>query len=58
MSADDSPAIATRSLSKRYREVLAVDSLDLDVRRGEIYGFLGHNADRRRGQAGRRAADG
>jgi len=23
--------------------VLAVDALDLDVRRGEIYGFLGRN---------------
>jgi ABC-type multidrug transport system ATPase subunit len=39
----DSPAIATRSLSKRYRDVLAVDSLNLNVRRGEIYGFLGRN---------------
>jgi ABC-type multidrug transport system ATPase subunit len=36
-------AITTRGLTKRYREVLAVDSLDLDVRRGEIYGFLGRN---------------
>ncbi|MDP2232679.1 MAG: ATP-binding cassette domain-containing protein, partial [Actinomycetota bacterium] len=36
-------AITTRGLSKRYSEVLAVDSLDLDVRRGEIYGFLGRN---------------
>ena len=36
-------AIATHSLTKRYRDVLAVDSLDLDVRRGEIYGFLGRN---------------
>jgi len=36
-------AIVTRSLTKRYRDVLAVDSLDLDVRRGEIYGFLGRN---------------
>jgi ABC-2 type transport system ATP-binding protein len=36
-------AIATRELTKRYRDVLAVDSLDLDVRRGEIYGFLGRN---------------
>jgi ABC-type multidrug transport system ATPase subunit len=35
--------IATRSLTKRYREVLAVDALDLDVRRGEVYGFLGRN---------------
>ncbi len=36
-------AIATRSLTKRYGDVHAVDSLDLDVRRGEIYGFLGRN---------------
>lgn len=35
--------IATRALSKRYRDVLAVDALELDVRRGEIYGFLGRN---------------
>lgn len=35
--------IATRSAAKRYGEVLAVDSLDLDVRRGEVYGFLGRN---------------
>jgi len=41
LSADT--AIATRALTKRYRDVLAVDSLDLDVRRGEIYGFLGRN---------------
>ena len=41
MSADT--AIATRSLTKRYRDVRAVDGLDLDVRRGEVYGFLGRN---------------
>ncbi len=35
--------IATRGLTKRYRDVLAVDALELDVRRGEIYGFLGRN---------------
>ena len=40
--AGDSP-ITTRALSKRFGDVLAVDSLDLDVRRGEIYGFLGRN---------------
>lgn len=38
-----STVIATRGLTKRYRGVTAVDSLDLDVRRGEIYGFLGRN---------------
>ena len=36
-------AVATRGLSKRYGHVTAVDGLDLDVRRGEIYGFLGRN---------------
>ena len=43
MTAPDSPAVATRGLTKRYRDVVAVDSLDLNVRRGEIYGFLGRN---------------
>lgn len=41
MNADT--VIATSSLTKRYREVLAVDGLELDVRRGEVYGFLGRN---------------
>jgi ABC-type multidrug transport system ATPase subunit len=36
-------AIATSVLTKRFGDVAAVDSLDLDVRRGEIYGFLGRN---------------
>jgi ABC-type multidrug transport system ATPase subunit len=36
-------AITTRGLTKRYRDVVAVDGLDLEVRRGEIYGFLGRN---------------
>ena len=36
-------AIELEGVSKRYKEVLAVDSLDLHVRRGEIYGFLGRN---------------
>jgi ABC-2 type transport system ATP-binding protein len=37
-------AIVTRGLTKRYRgDVLAVDSVDLRVARGEIYGFLGLN---------------
>ncbi len=35
--------IATRGLAKHYGDVRAVDSLDLDVRRGEVYGFLGRN---------------
>ena len=36
-------AIETSGLSKSYGQVLAVDSVDLRVGRGEIYGFLGLN---------------
>jgi len=36
-------AVRLRGLTKRYKEVTAVDSLDLTVRSGEIYGFLGRN---------------
>ncbi len=36
--------IETRALTKRYGErIVAVDALDLGVRRGEVYGFLGPN---------------
>jgi ABC-2 type transport system ATP-binding protein len=36
-------AIHTERLTKRYGATLAVDSLDLHVRTGEVYGFLGPN---------------
>jgi ABC-2 type transport system ATP-binding protein len=37
-------AVETRGLTKRYRgDVLALDGVDLQVARGEIYGFLGLN---------------
>lgn len=36
-------AVQTRRLTKRYGDVTAVADLDLDVRRGEVYGFLGRN---------------
>ena len=35
--------ITTRGLTKRFGSVLAVDGVDLDVRAGDIYGFLGAN---------------
>jgi ABC-type multidrug transport system ATPase subunit len=35
--------IRTRGLTKRYGSVVAVDDVDLDVRTGDIYGFLGAN---------------
>ena len=46
---DDSPAIETKGLTHSYqknfweRKRLALDSLDLIVGKGEIYGFLGAN---------------
>jgi ABC-2 type transport system ATP-binding protein len=36
-------AIRTEGLCKRYAELTAVDSLELTVAAGEIYGFLGRN---------------
>lgn len=36
-------AILTRSLTKSYAQVEALRGLDLDVQRGEIFGFLGPN---------------
>lgn len=35
--------VSTRGLTKRYREVVAVDGLDLSVDEGEVFGFLGPN---------------
>lgn len=36
-------AIETHGLTKRFGDVLAVDCVELRVKRGEIYGFLGLN---------------
>ncbi|MBQ7320887.1 MAG: ABC transporter ATP-binding protein [Clostridia bacterium] len=36
-------AIQTKDLSKQYRDVLAVDSLNLSVRSGELFSLLGVN---------------
>ena len=38
-----SAAISIRGLTKRYGRLIAVDHLDLEVSRGEIFGFLGLN---------------
>jgi ABC-2 type transport system ATP-binding protein len=42
-SAVNAPAIACSGLSKRYGHVVALDSLELEVPRGSIFGFLGPN---------------
>ncbi|GAA5069040.1 ABC-2 type transport system ATP-binding protein [Thermocatellispora tengchongensis] len=39
----DGPVISIQGLTKRYGEVTAVRDLDLEVRRGEVYGLLGPN---------------
>lgn len=36
-------AILTRGLTKKYKDVCAVENLNLSVHRGEIFGFLGPN---------------
>ena len=36
-------AISARGLTKRYKQVVAVDNLDLDIPIGAVYGFLGPN---------------
>ena len=37
------PPVRARGLVKRYKEVLAVDHVDLNVQTGDVYGFLGPN---------------
>ncbi|MFP4050385.1 MAG: ATP-binding cassette domain-containing protein [Thermoplasmata archaeon] len=43
MSAQYKTIQQIEGLTKRYGDLTAVDSLDLEVNRGEIFGFLGPN---------------
>jgi ABC-2 type transport system ATP-binding protein len=43
MAAVSAPVISTRGLVKRFGRLRAVDGIDLDVRAGDVYGFLGAN---------------
>jgi ABC-2 type transport system ATP-binding protein len=36
-------AVSARGLTRKFGQFVAVDRIDLDVRRGEIFGFLGAN---------------
>jgi ABC-2 type transport system ATP-binding protein len=36
-------AIQTKGLTKRYKDITAVDGLDLEIRRGELFSLLGIN---------------
>ena len=40
---DVGPALRVRGIRKAYPKVVAVDGLDLDVERGEVFGLLGPN---------------
>lgn len=42
-SATDGPAIRTAGLTRRFGDQTVVDSIDLEVRTGEIFGLLGPN---------------
>ncbi len=39
----DGPVISARGLTRRFGDFTAVDHVDLDIGRGEIFGFLGSN---------------
>lgn len=43
MTIGDSAVIETRDLSKHFKEVKAVEGLNMKVQKGEIFGFLGPN---------------
>jgi ABC-2 type transport system ATP-binding protein len=39
----DAPPVAARALVKRYRNIVAVDHVDLTVEAGDVFGYLGPN---------------
>ena len=43
MAASEPPAIDVRDLTRRFGQFVAVDRVSFDVRRGEVFGFLGSN---------------
>ncbi|HET7698768.1 MAG TPA: ABC transporter ATP-binding protein [Vicinamibacterales bacterium] len=43
MAASEPAAIAVRDLTRRFGGFVAVDRVSFDVRRGEVFGFLGSN---------------
>ena len=40
---DGTPAVQARALTRRFGRVLAVDGVDLQIHRGEVFGLLGPN---------------
>ena len=37
------PLVTARGLTKRFDDFTAVDAIDFDIHRGEVFGFLGPN---------------
>ncbi len=37
------PIISTNNLTKKYKDDIALNHLNLEINKGEIFGFLGHN---------------
>ena len=48
----NNPVISLEGVTKYYGEQLGVSGLDLEVRRGEVFGYLGPNGAGRRPQCG------
>ncbi len=39
----EAPAVRVRGLEKSYGDVRALDGIDLEIHRGEVFGLLGPN---------------
>ena len=39
----NSVILEARSLTKEYKQTLALDHINLQIKKGKIYGFIGHN---------------
>lgn len=39
----DSVILEARELTKEYRNAIALDHIDLQIKKGKIYGFIGQN---------------
>ncbi|MCL5060149.1 MAG: ABC transporter ATP-binding protein [Candidatus Thermoplasmatota archaeon] len=42
-ASDAEPVVVSRAATRHYGAVRAVDGVDLDIRRGELFGLIGHN---------------
>ena len=42
----NSVILEARSLTKEYKQTLALDHINLQIKKGKIYGFIGRNVPR------------